>query len=160
MMFQTEAKQFDATTQEYNDIRNTTFNKVLFYNTEQISGVLNITTKSNDSSNYLLQQTQNTLGSGSILADRNERDWTLNDMRDIRTTVAVPMFIKELNALQSNYYIDKIVNPACLSYTKSWDQLESFRDKFLVVRLIFDTFDTNKRLTFYYSSLNKNMSER
>lgn len=160
MMFQTEAKQFDATTQEYNDIRNTTFNKVLFYNTEQISGVLNITTKANDSSNYLLQQTQNTLGSGSILADRNERDWTLNDMRDIRTTVAVPMFIKELNALQSNYYIDKIVNPACLSYTKSWNELESFRDKFLVVRLIFDTFDTNKRLTFYYSSLNKNMSER
>lgn len=160
MMFQTEAKQFDATTQEYNDIRNTTFNKVLFYNTEQISGVLNITTKANDSSNYLLQQTQNTLGSGSILADRNERDWTLNDMRDIRTTVAVPLFIKELNALQSNYYIDKIVNPACLSYTKSWNELESFRDKFLVVRLIFDTFDTNKRLTFYYSSLNKNMSER
>lgn len=160
LMFQTEAKEFDSTTQEYNDIINTTFNKVLFYNTEQISGVLNINVKQNTASNYLLQQTQSNNSAGNITIDRNERDWTLNDMKDIRTSVGVPMFIKNVAQLQSNYYIDKIVNPAAISYTKSWNQLESFRDKFLVVRLIFDTFDTSKRLTFYYSYLQKEMSER
>jgi hypothetical protein len=160
LMFQTDAKQFDITTQEYNDVLNTTFNKVLFYNTEQVSGILNISPKQNQAQNYLLQQTQNTVGIGTIIADRNERDWTLNSMRDVRMNTTVPMFIKDVAQLQSNYYIDKIVNPAAISYTKSWNELESFRDKFLVVRLIFDTFDTNKRLTFYYSALKKEMSER
>jgi hypothetical protein len=160
LMFQTEAKEFNTATQEYNDITNTTFNKVLFYNTEQISGILNIVPKSNQATNYLLQQTRSNFSSGSILADRNERDWTLNDLKDIRTNVTVPMFIKDVAQLQSNYYIDKIVNASAINYSKSWNELESFRDKFLVVRLIFDTFDTNKRLTFYYSYLNKNMSER
>jgi hypothetical protein len=160
LMFQTEVKEFDSITQEYNDIRDLTFNKALFYNTEQTSGILNIIFKQNLAQNYLLQQTQNTTSIGNIIADRNERDWTLNDMRDIRMTTAVPMFIKDVAQLQGNYYIDKIVNPAAISYTKSWNELESFRDKFLVIRLIFDTFDTSKRLTFYYSYLQKNMSER
>jgi hypothetical protein len=160
LMFQTETKQFDPTTQDYMDVRDVTFNKVLFYNTEQTSGILNIIPKQNLAQNYLLQQTQNSIAIGNITADRNERDWTLNDMRDIRLTTAVPMFIKDVAQLQSNYYIDKIVNPAAISYTKSWNELESFRDKFLVVRLIFDTFDTSKRLTFYYSYLQKEMSER
>lgn len=160
LMFQTETKEFDSITQEYRDIRDVTFNKVLFYNTEQTSGILNIISKQNLAQNYLLQQTQNATSIGNITADRNERDWTLNDMRDIRTTTAVPMFIKDLAQLQGNYYIDKIVNPAAISYTKSWNELESFRDKFLVIRLIFDTFDTSKRLTFYYSYLQKEMSER
>ncbi len=160
LMFQTEAKEFDPVTQEYRDIRDVTFNKVLFYNTEQISGILNIVPKQNLAQNYLLQQTQNATSIGNITADRNERDWTLNDMRDIRMSTAVPMFIKDVAQLQSNYYIDKIVNPTAISYSKSWNELESFRDKFLVVRLIFDTFDTSKRLTFYYSYLQKEMSER
>ena len=160
LMFQTEAKEFDPITQEYRDIREVTFNKVLFYNTEQISGILNIVPKQNLAQNYLLQQTQNATSIGNITADRNERDWTLNDMRDIRMSTAVPMFIKDVAQLQSNYYIDKIVNPVAISYSKSWNELESFRDKFLVVRLIFDTFDTSKRLTFYYSYLQKEMSER
>jgi hypothetical protein len=81
-------------------------------------------------------------------------------MRDIRMNTSTPMFIKDVAQLQSNYYIDKIVNPTAISTFKSWNELESFRDKFLVVRLIFDTFDTSKRLTFYYSYLQKEMSER
>jgi len=160
LMFQTEAKQFDPTTQDYMDIKEVTFNKVLFYNSEQISGVLNINPKQDLSQTYLLQQTQNFNNFGSITADRNERDWTLNHMRDVRMNTSVPMFIKDVAQLQSNYYIDKIVNPAAISSFKSWDELESFRDKFLVVRLIFDTFDTSKRLTFHYSYLQKEMSER
>jgi len=160
LMFQTEAKQFDPTTQDYMDVRDVTFNKVLFYNTEQISGVLNINPKQNLAQSYLLQQTQNFNSFGNITADRNERDWTLNDMRDVRISTAVPMFIKDVAQLQGNYYIDKIVNPAAINSFKSWNELESFRDKFLVIRLIFDTFDTSKRLTFYYSYLQKEMSER
>jgi len=160
VIFQSEAKVFNNSLKTYNDILGATFNKVLFYNTEQISGVLDITNKANQSSNYLLQQTQSNISSTSILIDRNERDWSLNDMRDIRIDTNVPMFIKDIGQLQSVYYIDKIVNSASISYSKSWNELESFRDKFLVTRLIFDTFDTNTQLIFYYATFNKVMSER
>ena len=160
VLFQSEAKKFIPGTGEYIDQRNVTFNKVLMYNTQQISGVLNLVPKQNESIDYLIQQTKN-VGSttGSITIDRNERDWTFNDLRDLRVDYTVPMFYKDVSYLQSSYYIDKIVNPAAINVNKDWTQLESFRDKFLVIRLIFDTF-ADTRLIFNFSVTDKKVSER
>jgi hypothetical protein len=158
IMFQTEAKKYDATTQDYNDQRNITFNKVLLYNTEQISGELTLVPKQNTSEDYLYQQTKN-LSGNQITIDRNERDWTMNNMRDLRDDYTIPMFIKNVAQLQSNYYIDKVVNPLAINYNKDWTQLASFRDKYLVVRLIFDNF-ADVRLAFNFSVLAKQQSER
>lgn len=157
LMFQTEAKKFDTVQEEYLDQRDVTFNKALFYNTQQTSGIITLAPKQNEATNYLLQQTNNTPGVAII--DRNERDWTMNSMRDIRVDYSVPMFLKDLPSLQSNYYIDKIVNPNAINYNKDWTQMESFRDKFLVVRLIFDNF-ADTRLIFNFSTLQKTESER
>ena len=60
---------------------------------------------------------------------------------------------------QSLYYIDKIVNPVAINNNLDWTQHESFRDKFLVVRLIFDTF-VDTRLIFNFSALDKKQSQR
>jgi hypothetical protein len=163
LLFQTEAKKFDTTSQEYLDQRYVTFNKVLFYNTQQISGILNMVPKQDGNINYLYQQTTNS--PNQITIDRNERDWGINEMRDYRKqdnssiTYSVPMFLKDITSLQSNYYIDKIVNPAAIDFNKDWTQLESFRDKFLVVRLIFDNF-ADTRLIFNFSALQRIQSER
>ena len=163
LLFQTEAKKFDTTSQEYLDQRYVTFNKVLFYNTQQISGILNMVPKQDGNINYLYQQTTNS--PNQITIDRNERDWGINEMRDYRKqddlsiSYSVPMFLKDITSLQSNYYIDKIVNPAAIDFNKDWTQLESFRDKFLVVRLIFDNF-ADTRLIFNFSALQRIQSER
>lgn len=158
ILFQTEAKTYDPLTQEYYDQRDVTFNKALFYNTEQISGVVQLQPKFNSSINYLLDQTINN-PLGVKIIDRNERDWTMNDLRNIRDNYNTPMFIKDPVQLQTNYYIDKIVNPAAINQNLDWTQLENFRDKFLVVRLIFDTF-ADTRLIFNFSALDKKQSER
>jgi hypothetical protein len=157
ILFQTEAKKFDTVNEEYIDQRYVTFNKALFYNTQQTSGIITLAPKQDSNANYLLQQTNNTLGVATI--DRNERDWTMNSMRDIRIDYTIPMFLKDLPSLQSSYYIDKVVNPAAIDYNKDWTQLESFRDKFLVVRLIFDNF-ADTRLIFNFSALQRIESER
>lgn len=157
LLFQTEAKKFDSASEEYLDQRYVTFNKILFYNTQQISGILNMVPKQDSDVNYLLQQTTNNLTQATI--DRNERDWTMNNLRDIRDNYTVPMFLKNISALQSNYYIDKVVNPTAIDFNKDWTQLESFRDKFLVVRLIFDNF-ADTRLIFNFSALQRTESER
>jgi hypothetical protein len=158
ILFQTEAKKFDPISQEYFDQREITFSKAMFYNTEQISGMLQLQPKQNSSSNYLLEQTtNNTFGVKTI--DRNERDWTMNDLRNIRDNYFVPMFIKDPLQFQSLYYIDKVINPNAINQNLDWTQLESFRDKFLVVRLIFDTF-VDTRLIFNFSALDKKQSQR
>lgn len=158
ILFQTEAKKYDPASQDYYDQRDITFNKAIFYNTEQTSGMLYLQPKFNSSLNYLLEQTTNN-NFGVKTIDRNERDWTMNDLRSIRDNYAVPMFIKDPVQLQGNYYIDKVVNPSAINYNLDWTQLETFRDKFLVVRLIFDTF-ADTRLIFNFSALDKKQSER
>jgi hypothetical protein len=157
LILQTEAKKFSTVHEEYIDQRFVTFNKALFYNTEQISGVITLVPKQDSSLTYLSQQTSNAPGTMTI--DRNERDWSLNSLRDIRVNTTIPMFLKDLSSVQSNYYIDKVVNPTAINYNKSWSELESFRDKFLVVRLIFDNF-ADTRLIFNFSALQKEQSER
>lgn len=146
----TEAKKYNAEFNEFVDERFVTFNKGLFYNSRQSSGILNFLVKdiNPDSDDYLLQQVQNLPGD-TIIIDRNERDWTINQMRDIRVNYSEPIFNSNIESLQDDYFIDKIVNENAIDIDKDWTELESFRDKYLVIRLIFDNFDDVKLLLNY-----------
>lgn len=150
----TEAKKFNTDFNESVDERFITFNKGLFYNSRQSSGVLNLLIKDVNKSgeDYLLNQVQGLEGD-SIIIDRNERDWTVNDLRDNRVDYTTPLFTSKLQDLQEDYYIDKVVNEATIDYNKDWTQLESFRDKYLVVRLYFDTFEDVKLLMNFSSEV-------
>ena len=144
LMLLVEVKKFDKTNNEFVDINNVFFNKLLAYNSRQCSGVLNIKVKDANelSDNYLYEQISN-LDNNEIIVDRNERNWTINELRDIRTNYNESIFISDLISLQSNYFMDKILNNNSVNYNKDWSELESFRDKYLVVRLIFDNFAVN-----------------
>lgn len=155
--FQTEAKEFDINTESYTDKKYITFNKVLFYNTHQTSGILNMMLKDLEDDDYMNNQTLN--DEDSIIVERSERDWSINELRDISVNPDVAMFNKKLTTLQANYFIDKIINPERIDYDKDWTEMESFRDKFLVIRFIFDTFDTT-RLIMNFSVQDSKISER
>lgn len=150
LLLQTEAKRYDSINNEYIDERFITHNKGVFYNTRQNTGVLNLIVKDTKPNveNYFNQQIEH--NPGDIIIDRNERNWTINDLRDIIINNSESMFISSLSSLQSEYYTDKILNDTVLDINKDWTQQESFRDKFLVVRLIFDNFD-NIQLTTNYT---------
>lgn len=146
----TEAKRYVPDMDQYVDVRDVTFNKGIFYNTRQCTGLLNLKVKDTDTpeEDYMLQQIVN-VDPGTVIIDRNERDWSLNDIRDIRVDYDQPIFNADIVARQSEYYTDKILNDSALDENKSWEQLESLRDKYLVVRLIFDTFDDVKLIMNY-----------
>ena len=146
----TEARKFDIDTQEYYDIRFVTFNKAILYNSRQCSGILNIIVKDTQQlpEEYLFQQIINP-NDGSIIADRTERDWLINDIRDIRIDYNKSIWDSNINNLQNEYYIDKILNLSTLDINKDWTELENFRDKYLVIRLIFDNFADTKLITNY-----------
>jgi hypothetical protein len=157
--FVTEAFKYYANTGTFNEERFITFNKALFYNTRQCSGELELKVKDTNvnDEDYLLQQIVN--ATGEILLDRNERDWTLNELRDIRIDYNAPIFNDTILSLQSDYFIDKIINTVTLDENKDWTQMESFRDKYLGIRFIFDNFDDIK-LVVDYSIINEQKSFR
>ena len=158
LLLQTEAKSYDYDLRQYNDERYITFNKAILYNTRQCSGEMDLIVKDLELSgeDYMLNQIINTNSNQSII-DRKERDWFINDFRDIRVDYSKPIWNSNPSSLQSEYYIDKILNTSTLDINKDWTQLESFRDKYLVVRLIFDKF-ANKKLITNFSVENEQQS--
>lgn len=157
----TEAKVYDSVNEYFVNNRDRTFNKAILYNSRQCSGELTLFNKDtglNNPEDYFQNQIRN-FSNLSIPIDNNEGIWTFNGFRDIVTNLSEPLFVKNINILQPSYYIDKVLNNDILDENKDWTQQESFRDKYLVVRLIFDNF-TNTRLITNYSIESENKSYR
>lgn len=142
LQFQTEAKTYNENIKSYVDDLYTTFNKAVLYNTRQCSGLINLQVKDLElyDEDYMLSQVYTTNNNVSII-DRTERDWYLNDFRDYRIDYNQPIWNND------SCYHFKILNEQSISYSKDWTQQESFRDKYLGVRLIFDKFANKKLIT-------------
>jgi len=156
----TEATKFSTGLNEYEEIRFRTFSKMILNNSRQCSGELTLVSKNTSATpdNYLLEQV-NEVALDQILLDKNEETWSMNNLRDIRTDYTTPIFNSNLPDLQTAYFIDKILNTPSMDFNKPWEQLESFRDKYLAIRLIFDNFDDVK-LVLNYSIENETPSVR
>lgn len=159
LMLQTEAKEYNFDLKEYVDERYITFNKAVLYNSRQCSGLMDLIVKDTQLGgvNYLLNQTLNNTNSNTSVIDRTEKNWFINDFRDIRVDYTKPIWNNASSSLQQDYFIDKVLNTSTLDIEKDWTQLESFRDKYLVVRLIFDNF-ANKKLITNFSVENEQQS--
>lgn len=154
----TTAKRFDELLEQDVEERYITFNKIVVYNSRQCTGEQEIIAKdSNDSGDWYQEQIVNTLG--QVLASRKQRDWTLNDFRDYIIDYTKPMFTSAWEQTQSNYYIDKVVNTAVVDFNKDWHELESFKDKYVGIRLKFDSFD-NIKLVLNFSIETEQISFR
>lgn len=156
----TEASRYVEENQEYVEERFITFDEAIIYNSRQCTGKLNLVVKDTniDNEDYLLQQVESS-DINSIIIDKNEKDWTINDIRDIRIDYSRPIFNKNVKDFQDEYYIDKVLNEDTLDFDKDWTELESFRDKYLAVRLIFNNFEDVK-LLLNFSFQNENASPR
>lgn len=155
--FQTEAQKYFENEEEFNVINNVTFNKLLAYNSRQITGELTLRNKNNGDVNYLAEQVDYV--SGEITLENNEGTWQVNALRDMRVDANVPMFKSDLISRQLAYFTDKVVNDNAISTNKPWFEQESLRDKYLVIRFIFDTFDNIKLIT-KHSFENEDISNR
>ena len=138
---ETYARTWDPTNKDYYDVRWKTFNYITLYNSRQTTGELEMIVKDTqaDPEDYYEQQTTNS--NTSIVIDRKERDWHVNDFRDMRIDYTIPMFTKDWSALSSSYPIDKVINITSIDPDKDWYNQESFRDKYLIIRLRFANFE-------------------
>lgn len=142
-----EAKKYDFENKEFINVKNVFFNKAIFYNSRQCSGQLSIINKTLDS-NYLVSQVDNTV-LNNVFAEKRESVWNINNLIDFRTDYSKPIFKSDDASLKNEYPCDKVVNTSAISFQKDWSELESFRDKYLVIRFIFDTFADIKLIVNY-----------
>ena len=153
-----KTEKYDITNKEFIDINNVFFNKLIAYNSKQCTGLLNIKIKDDK---WYSQEQLTTENLSEILADKNEGIWSINSLRDIRINYNQPIFISDVNnvKVQLQYYIDKVLNDSTLNFEKDWQELEPLRDKYLVVRLIFDNTD-DVRFSLDFTSENEKISIR
>lgn len=145
---QTIAEQYDPTNDEFFEQRYITFNKMIAYNSRQTTGLQTLVPKDLISDlNYLESMIQQ--NPGGVLITRKEKEWNINDFRDYRSDYTSPIFTKAWSMLYPYYFMDKILDPTTIDFNKDWSQLEVLRDKYMIIRLIFDNF-TNIQLSTNY----------
>lgn len=150
MTFITKARKWNAIIEDYEDQRYVTFNKMVAYNDRSSTGTQELVVKDNaaDMTDWLFGQIVNI--PGQIPITRKERNWNLNEVRNYIVDPQLPLFSTSWTQLKDVYFIDKVVNQSNIDFGMGWSDVEMLRDKFLVVRLIFDTFE-DVNLIFNYS---------
>lgn len=146
---QTLARQFDPVNMDYFDQRFITFNKLTAYNDRQSTGELTLIPKDLGSQQTWLQDQVTSKAPGSIFITRKEEDWNLNELRDYRTDYISTLFKKDWLSLKGTYPIDKVIDTTKIDYNKDWVQLESLRDKYIILRFKFDNFTNIQLITKY-----------
>jgi hypothetical protein len=156
--FTTTARKWDESNMEYVDIPDVTYTKAIFYNSRQCSGEQILLYKDTEANPFSLEsQVGDT--SGTIILDRRERNWSLNDLRDYVVDYTQPLFTRDWSKMSLEYPIDKVVNTTVIDFNKPWDEVESFRDKYLIMRFKFDNF-VDVKLTTHFFIESQTISER
>ena len=134
VQFYSVARIWDPEAKDYVEIGDATFNKAVVYNSRQCSGLINLVVK--ETMNLLQRTTQ---VNNQVFIYRRDRDWSFNGMVDFVVNYDQPMFVRDWARIQDDYFIDKVVNDEVVDFSKDWLERASFKDKFLVVRLILDS---------------------
>lgn len=119
-----------------------TYNKAVFYNSTQSSSLIELTLKDNTSEWYSRNQVKS-----KHTVDYNERDFTLNSFRnEIGTHTRVVSSVNRV-ILHSDVEFSQ-------SSANSWVNSEVLRDKYLVIRLIYDKDPSVQIQNSYVISIN------
>lgn len=142
---QSTSEQYDEANKQFVDI-DVFFNKMICFNSKQATLEHTISQKDSNSENYYSDQV---IDNSAVIVSRTERDWNINEIRDYRVDYTKPIFSLSWNSVAPSYPIDKVLNLSTVSSSKDYTELQSLRDKYLAIRLIFDNFD-NVQLTTNY----------
>tara|TARA_R110000787_G_scaffold599_2_gene2232 strand:+ start:816 stop:4898 length:4083 start_codon:yes stop_codon:yes gene_type:complete len=140
-----KAEEYDNSLKGFKN-KKITFDKVSFYTRKQYSGELEIVLK--EVENYFNSGTTNL---PEVEASYGENIWKVNSIRDYVIDYDNPI-IKETGFLPE-------LNASVVSFDKNWNEVELIRDKYLGIRLEFNTF-TNIKLTLNYLKVNFIPSKR
>jgi hypothetical protein len=141
-----ESRKYDTVEDEYYDNQYGFFNRIVIYNARQCSGELLVKVINTPISTGDFFDNQILGISEGVTATKREGNWMITGFRNFVTVNDKPLFSKEWSKIKDSFPIDKVVNSTVVSPTKDWNELEMFRDKYLIVRLIDTNTPSNKQL--------------
>lgn len=131
-------------------------------NERQLSGAIHLKVKSAkaEPENWMLQQITDQNHEGIV--NRLEGTWFINDFRDFVIDKQQPLFSKNWMDIKNSFPIDKIINQNAIDLNKDWTELESFRGKYLTIRLAYygENTDSDIQITVNYVVDNEQQSIR
>lgn len=143
-------EQYDSTTGYYATKPQEFFNKVCVYNSRQTTGDCNLYFVPNHLSGAVVNK------ANQIPVMYRDNYYNFNQFNDASDNKS-PMFSTAWADLQSNYFIDKVVNPNSIVANKSWFNKMMFRDRYHIIRLTHDKSALNKLTTNFVISFNENI---
>jgi len=108
-----------------------TFDKIQFYTKSQYSGLLTLVLK--EIENYY--NTYN-ISYPEVLCSNSENIWKVNMIRDYVTNYNLPII--------TNTEVTTLLNENTVDFDKNWGDIQLIRDKYLGIRLTFNTFTDTK----------------
>lgn len=142
--------EYNSVLKEWKEVNFDTFNKAIFYTSNQSTGLLNLIIKNNADPFASILNTPN-----SILVNKKEKTWSLNNFRNNVINENEPLFSKSWNDIKTNYFIDKVSNQSIIDYNKSLFTKDKLRDKFIAARFIYDNPNNRKLIYKFISTKNK-----
>lgn len=115
------------------------YNAAIFYNSSQSSGTQPLIVPGNF---------QMDISNGFALTKITDREWRINNIRDITISNNLPIWASDWASIGSSpfSYIDKVPNPANINYAKSFFTSTRLKDYYLGGRFIFNA-DSNIKVT-------------
>lgn len=130
---------------------NSFFDRMIAYNSFQSTGLQDLTIKNNQSFFTTADQTSNQV----TLANRADSHWNISSFRDWTTNLSSQLFSTNWADIQTDYFIDKVVNPTEIDYTKSYFDTAKLKDQYTQLRLFFNPTSNYKIVTDIASTFNK-----
>jgi hypothetical protein len=118
-----------------------TFNKLLIYNSMQSTGYMNLIY---DKGGWLRKEPTYP----NIHVDRNERHFSINNLRDYVINYDSPMFINNCDSLCSRD-VNKLFNNAKVDINKHYKQLQRLRDSYAIARFVLENTSNIKLVMDY-----------
>lgn len=130
---------------------NSFFDRMVAYNSFQSTGLQTLAVKNNQLPFSNVDETASTV----TFANRADSHWNISELRDWSLNHSVNLFTDDWTATQSEYFIDKVVDPNQIDTNKSLFDLSKLKDQYAQVRFYFNPTANHKIVTDIASTFNK-----
>jgi hypothetical protein len=128
-----------------------TFNKCYIYNTRSCTGMMNLTIQNENNLPDLVRFEQ----AGSDFVEKflrkRKQSWQLSPLEDLVKNRNIPFLLNDFDSIQSEYFIDQVLNNQNLSYDSFYFERPTLEDLWYKYRLIYDK-DSDLKLFLYLST--------
>jgi hypothetical protein len=122
------------------EVKYATFNKAIVYNSIQCSGNLELIVQDENDLSTLFTTLAPTTTSRKLGLRKTDAEFNFSQVYDLSDSVngAEGFFTKKWSLLQSEYFIDKILDNTLLDYTRDYSEEASITEIYTKMRLILD----------------------